>query len=426
MAILRYGDMGPEVEYLQLALTRAGYAPGPIDGIFGRRTYDALVRFQRDSGLAADGIVGKLTWTRLYPFLSGYTVHVVQAGDTFYKLAKRYGSSAAAITTANPAADPGNLLLGSSLVIPLDFILVPFVVSMSYALLLILADGLTARYPFIRSETQGQSVMGKRLIVLSMGVGDKEVFYNASHHANEWITTSLVLRYLEDYAKAYTENTEIGGYDARGLYRKSTLYLMPLVNPDGVDLVAGMLDKDDPYYLQASAFAEYYPSIPFPSGWKANIGGVDLNLGYPANWESAKRIKFAQGYTRPGPRDYVGSAPLAEPENRAVAALTEAHAFRLTLSYHTQGEVIFWKYLDHEPENSRAIADAFAAVSGYEVENTPYASGFAGYKDWFIQQYDLPGYTIEAGRGSNPLPLSDLPGIYRDNIGILTLGMELS
>lgn len=95
---------------------------------------------------------------------------------------------------------------------------------------------------------------------------------------------------------------------------------------------------------------------------------------------------------------------------------------RLILAYHTQGEVIYWKFLDYEPTNSRAIADTFAAVSGYSVEDTPYASGFAGYKDWFIQDFNRPGYTIEAGRGVNPLPISEFDKIYADNLGILVYG----
>ena len=94
----------------------------------------------------------------------------------------------------------------------------------------------------------------------------------------------------------------------------------------------------------------------------------------------------------------------------------------LILAYHTQGEVIYWRFLDYEPPGSRQIAQVFSDVSGYAGEETPYASGFAGYKDWFIQDFDRPGYTIEAGRGVNPLPISDFPGIYEKNLGILTLG----
>ncbi len=414
------------VEYLQLALRRAGYDPGPQDGRFGTRTLDALVRFQRDHGLEPDGVAGRLTWAKLYPFLAGYDVRVARQGDTFFNIAKRYQTSADAMMTANPNVDPANIQLGTKLVVPLAFEVVPTNVSWSYAINTVVLDGLTARYPFLRRETAGASVMGKAIEAVSIGTGEKEVFYNASHHANEWITSPLVLAYLERYAAAYAGGGSIGGYDAKTLYADTTLFVMPLVNPDGVDLVTGALPSTDSYYRQAAVMADFYPDIPFPSGWKANIAGVDLNLGYPAGWEMARTIKYAQGYTRPGPRDFVGSAPLAEPENQAAYQFTKAHNFLLSISYHTQGKEIYWKYLDYDVPRAEEIADAFAAASGYVPSETPYGSGFAGYKDWFIQTYVRPGYTIEAGEGENPLPLSQFPAIYRDNEGIMTLGMALS
>ena len=414
------------VEYLQLALRRAGYDPGQIDGIFGWRTQAALTRFQKDNGLAPDGVAGRLTWAKLFPYLSGYTVHVIQRGDTLWKIANQYGTEVSAIETANPGLDAGSLPIGAEVVVPLPFPVVSFEVRYTYAYVTLVLDGLGARYPFLRQETIGRSVLGRGIDAVQIGNGPKEVGYNAAHHANEWITTPVLLRYLERYAAAYASSGTIGGQPAEELYRTTSLYLVPLVNPDGVDLVTGAIQPEDRAYQQAKALSAFYPSSPLPSGWKANIAGTDLNLGYPAGWEQARSIKFAQGFTRPGPRDYVGSAPLAEPENQAMAAFTERHAFRLTLSYHTQGRVIFWKFLDYEPEGSRRIAEAFSEASGYAVEDTPYASGFAGYKDWFIQQYNLPGYTIEAGIGQNPRPLSQLPEIYRENEGILTLGMVLS
>ncbi len=125
----------------------------------------------------------------------------------------------------------------------------------------------------------------------------------------------------------------------------------------------------------------------------------------------------------PAPRDYVGSAPLSAPESRAVFDFTKAHTFSLILAYHTQGEVIYWKYKDRQPAYSAQIAEYFAKASGYALEETPYESANAGYKDWFILEYDRPGYTIEAGLGENPLPIRELPRIYEKNIGILTGGM---
>ena len=148
-------------------------------------------------------------------------------------------------------------------------------------------------------------------------------------------------------------------------------------------------------------------------------------MQFPANWEEAKKIKFAQGFNKPSPRDYVGEGPLTEPESLALYNFTLTHNPNLTISYHTQGEVIFWQYLNYNPANALEIAKKFSQLSGYKVEEVPYNASFAGYKDWFIQDFNKPGYTIEAGIGQNPLPISQFDQIYKDNIGILILGATL-
>ena len=99
-------------------------------------------------------------------------------------------------------------------------------------------------------------------------------------------------------------------------------------------------------------------------GWKfLKSTGVDLNLQFPAGWENARRIKFSQGFTTPSPRDFVGFAPLTEPESLAIYNFTLSHDFRLILTYHSQGEVIYWQFLNYNPPNSRRIGEAFERVS---------------------------------------------------------------
>ncbi|MCL2563484.1 MAG: M14 family metallocarboxypeptidase [Oscillospiraceae bacterium] len=283
---------------------------------------------------------------------------------------------------------------------------------------------LTSCYPLIRRGTIGVSVTGKEIPVLLFGEGTHHVSYNAAHHGNEWITTPVLLKFLEDYAEAHETGGAVGGQDAAKLYAASTLHLIPMVNPDGVDIATGATHVG-PYFDYAVYLSQNYPRIPFPQGWKANGRGVDLNLQYPAAWERAREIKFAQGVRLPGPRDYVGGAVLSEPESRALYEYTLRHDFQLTLSYHSQGEVIYWKYLDYLPPRAREIGETFAALSGYALEETPYESGHAGYKDWFIKHFNRPGYTIEVGSGESPLPPEQFEKIYGDNVEMLAMGLVI-
>lgn len=423
MDYLSLGARGPNVQLLQASLLRAGFSPGAIDGIFGEATRRALMEFQRDNGLQADGVAGPRTLRALHPWMTGYLVHPVQPGDTFFLLAKQYHTTITAIQTANPDVSPLELQPGQRLVIPLPFPVVFDNIEYTSRVVALCIEGLRARYPFFRVSSAGDSVLGRPLYALWIGSGERQVFFNASHHANEWITTPLLLQFLEEYAAAYSTGSSVGGRSARELFEHTTLAVIPLVNPDGVDLVTGFLAPGSPSYEAAKAMDR--EGIPFPNGWKANLNGVDLNLQYPAGWEQAKEIKFAQGYTQPGPRDYVGEAPLDQPESQAVAEFTRNADFALTLSYHTQGEVIYWKFLDYDPPDAYRIGTMFANVSGYELALTPYSSGFAGYKDWFIQEYNRPGYTVEVGLGVAPLPITDLPGIYEKNLGIFVISLGL-
>lgn len=408
------GDQGTLVRYLQLALRRAGQQV-TLDGIFGPKTCTAVEQVTGSSGRC---VVEDAQWNLLLPYLKGYVTHTVAAGDSLYKIAQMHGTTVETIQEANPGVSADNLMIGSILVVPLSFSLVATDVPYSSQLVEWIVEGLQARYPYLETGSIGQSVMGSPLWYLKLGNGPTEVTYNASFHANENITTPILLKFAEELLDAYAkEHTYMDVYPEH-LFEEFSLYLIPLVNPDGVDLVNGVLDSGR-FYRQAARIAQGFPAIPFPDGWKANIQGVDLNLQFPAGWEEAKRIKYAQGYVKPAPRDYVGMTPLSAPESIAMYNFTRSRDFALILAYHTQGEVIYWRFLDYNPEGSHEIAKYFSSVSGYRLEETPAASGYAGYKDWFIQEYDRPGYTIEAGKGMNPLPMEQFDKIYADNVGIL-------
>lgn len=281
---------------------------------------------------------------------------------------------------------------------------------------------LAEMYPFIEVEKLTDTAFGRPVWAMTMGDGDRRVLYTAAHHANEWITAPLLLKFAEDVAEAYQVGGEISGVNAGELLEKTAIYLVPMVDPDGVDLVTGAIQPGTPEYDRARQIGGNFPDIPFPDGWKANLMGVDLNLQYPAGWMIARELKFSQGFDRPAPRDYVGRAPLDQRESRALADYTGEVDPDLVLAFHTQGKVIFWQFRDYQVPGAKLLGEEFARLSGYELADVPYESSFAGYKDWFIQKFRRPGYTIEAGLGENPLPLEQFDEIYRDNLPILVTG----
>lgn len=274
-------------------------------------------------------------------------------------------------------------------------------------------------YPFIQVEKLTDTDFDRPVWAMTMGEGDRHVLYTAAHHANEWITATLLLKFAEELAEAYRSQGTICGVSAKELLENVMIHLVPMVDPDGVDLVTGAIQPRTPEYNRARDIAGNFPDIPFPDGWKANLNGVDLNLQYPAGWMIARELKFSQGFDRPAPRDYVGRAPLNQKETGALAGYTEEVEPDLVLAYHTQGKVIYWQFRDYQVPEAKLLGEEFARLSGYELADVPYESSFAGYKDWFIQRFRRPGYTIEAGSGENPLPIEQFDEIYRDNLPIL-------
>lgn len=271
---------------------------------------------------------------------------------------------------------------------------------------------LSMRHRFLQTGFIGRSVLGQPIPYVRIGTGPRQVHYNGSCHAQEWITTPYLMRFLETYAGGVAAGEE----RAQRLFQESSLWLVPMVNPDGVELVLNRISPENPCYEEAlranGGSSDFRP-------WAANIRGVDLNKQFPAGWE-AERRKGKQG---PAPRGYAGPAPLSEPEAAALAALTREVEPCLVIAVHTQGEVIYWGYAGLEPPESEAIVKRFARVSGYQPIR--YAGTGAGYKDWFIQEYRRPGFTLELGRGVNPLPFGQFELIWRKAGPILWEGLEV-
>lgn len=275
-----------------------------------------------------------------------------------------------------------------------------------YEKLMAFLDTLDREYAQVSSI--GKSVQGRDLYCITIGQGDKKVFLNGAHHALEWITASLLASWCADYIDAIKADGEIGGKRAREMYNLCTYYIVPMVNPDGVNIVINGLTPENPQYLSVM---ELIGDGDVKTQWQANINGVDLNHNYDALFYEYARIAEESGYGSPGPRRYPGPFPFSEPETAAIRKFVLDEEFPFAVAFHSQGEVIYWSFNGFGfYREARALADA----SGYTLDTASGISSYSGFKDWYLDKFNLPAFTVEVGVGTNPLPFDQFEQIKAD------------
>lgn len=276
------------------------------------------------------------------------------------------------------------------------------------------AQQLADRYEICRISSIGKSLCGRTLHLLKIGTGPVPVLYAGAFHGMEWITSAMLLHFCRRLCQAQESGLTVYQIPMRPLLREITLYCVPMVNPDGVEI---SLHGE-------SAAGDYAPVCTGKTHrWQANARGVDINHNFDAGWHVLHEMEQNAGITGPGPTRYGGHYPESEPETTAITALCRKIPFAMAIAFHTQGEEIYWQYGQHTPKISRAIAERLAQASGYQVSQPEALASMGGFKDWFIDTFHRPGFTVEAGKGRNPLPFTQLPAIEGKLFPLMACGV---
>lgn len=267
-------------------------------------------------------------------------------------------------------------------------------------------------------DSLGQTMDGREIYHLVIGNKDAEVkiLINGSIHAREYMTSQLVMKQTAVFLKNLAAGNTYADQTYEELLQNVAIHVVPMINPDGVSISQFGMDG-----ILTEAVKERVREIAALDGsaaegnyltrWKANGNGVDINRNFDALWES-----YA-GPSHPSCDHYKGESVGCEPESAALIQLTETEMFDRTISYHTQGSVIYW-YFAQEGElydETLDFANCISNITGYPTDANYEYLDPAGYKDWGICKLGIAGLTVEVGRETSPVPASQFADIWAKN-----------
>ena len=266
---------------------------------------------------------------------------------------------------------------------------------------------LLSKYNFLNHGIVGQSHCKRNIEFLSLGNFENSVLWACAFHGMEWITSLVVLKFLENICNNIKLKNKIFGIDIEKNLKNRGLVIIPCVNPDGVEIsLTGYKSAKNFQNLVKKA------SNNRTFSWQANAAGVDINHNFDAGWNELKKLEMENKILEPSATRFGGTKPESEPETKALVDFCRKNKFLYAIAFHSQGEEIYWKYGKNIPENSYRLAKLFSITSGYKLSSPEGLAVGGGFKDWFITEFNRPAFTIEIGVGKNPLPISQLYPIY--------------
>lgn len=278
---------------------------------------------------------------------------------------------------------------------------------MTFAELFAMQESLS-NLPGVDTSIIGYSLLGKPVYSFHVGnYDDKQIILEGAIHAREYVSALVLIKEVE----FLSTQTLAGG-----------IYIVPLTNPDGVELV---MDGDE--FIPCEKQREFIEMVndhnPSYNLWKANLNAVDLNVNFNAYWGQGSQNVFCVA-----PANFIGYYPESEREVQNLIKFTQEVNPKLTISYHTKGEVIYYGFESLTPEEilrDYEIANIFSKENGYAPVKTE--NSVAGYSDYISLNYKVPAFTMEMGNVNlpTPIPTSYAQELFElnKNIPIIALGL---
>ena len=273
---------------------------------------------------------------------------------------------------------------------------------------------LTNKYKSLDVFHIGKSVMGRSIYCIRVGMGKRKIFIGGAYHGLEYLTSLFLIRFIDEYMFRIINKWWFAGFNTEDIFKDVTMFIVPMVNPDGVDIATNGLDLLNIHHRNLIDTVGIHD---FRHVWQANARGVDLNHNYDANWKMT--------VPSPSPTKYGGENPESECETQAIVNFIRKTDFDMLLAFHSQGKEIYYSFDGTNEKKAFLAAQKLADISGYTLIRPTGSDSYGGCKDWFIMEFGKLGFTIEIGKGKNPLPISMIDDVFLDNARIILCASEI-
>lgn len=276
---------------------------------------------------------------------------------------------------------------------------------------------------FLNVDILGRSFDDRNLYLITLGNPEapKSVLFTASIHGAEYISSQLVMAQAEYYLSNMTE--KYNGKTIREILNNVCIYIMPMVNPDGVSISQygfSVINNDE---LRADLL-----KLEYTDKWCANARGIDINRNFPTVGFSVPNSKTEKN-AGPSFKYYGGESANSEIETQTIIEFVNSHpTLTAYVSYHTKGEVIYWNKGQTGTlyTNTKKLARLIARLTKYQ--NVTYLQNRSGIDyEWAILEAGIAGCTVEIGDIESYFPVrqTQWPDIWKRNQNVMIAVADL-
>jgi len=254
----------------------------------------------------------------------------------------------------------------------------------------------------------GKSVDGRDIYQIILGNKDAKnaIIVQGTIHGREWMNSWMLMESLEMCLNNWNQLAPCGKTYGE-VFQNCCIYLIPMVNPDGVTLSQyGLAGLQNPNLI---ANCLWMPGANRPALWKANANGVDLNRQFSVGWNTKIDTVI------PSSENYNGQKPFTEPEAVAVKKALDQRSFTAGVVFHSQGNEIYWDLGQQGALRERVAILAMHCknITGYRFGTISPVKGLE--YNYMNFEKNIPTVCIETGTVPCPLPYSQWKKVWKAN-----------